>query len=197
MAVRLLILLTLLVASSFALNTKVDPLSSFCFYEPVERDVTATFQFRVTHGGKLDINAVVYDESGQSLQNWHLATTGELVLKGGALNTKFKICFDNTMARFTPKWVNFYVHHGQHPAAAKRTDLDPIEKQIADLAVRVDGLQNAQQRLRDIEKDHRATVEDANERVLLWSVFQIVTLVGMGLFQVQLLKRFLEKKTTI
>lgn len=180
-----------------ALNTKIDAASSWCFIEPVARDVSATFQFTVTHGGKQDINAQVFDESHRLLDSWTLASSGKYVVKGDAANSKFKVCFDNSMARFTPKWVSFSFHHGQHPAAAKVEHLDPVEKQIQTLAARIDELQNTQIRLRESEKNHRASAEDANERVLLWAVFETVALFGMGVFQIYFLKRFLERKTSV
>jgi p24 family protein beta-1 len=195
--VALLVGILLVVPSAFAMSTKIDAATSWCFTEPVARDVTATFQFAVTHGGKLDINAQIYDESHRLLDSWTLATTGKYVAKGDASNNKFKVCFDNSMARFTPKWVSFSFHHGPHPAAAKVEHLDPIEKQIETLAARIDDLQNTQLRLRESEKNHRATIEDSNERVLLWAVFETVALFGMGIFQIIFLKRFLERKTSV
>lgn len=186
-----------LVSPTHALNTKIDAASAWCFTEPVARDITAVFQFHVRHGGKQDINAQIFDEGNHLLESWSLATQGTRSVRGDATNTKFKVCFDNTMSRFTPKWVNFYFHHNQHPAAAKVEHLDPIEKQIQALATRIDDLQNTQVRLRESEKNHRATVEDANERVLLWAVFEVVALFGMGIFQIYFLKRFLERKTSV
>jgi hypothetical protein len=191
-----LLVLLLALHSAQALTTKVDPLSSLCITEPVDRDIELTMQFRVSAGGKLDIDASVFDESGRLLHGWKLATEGQYKVKGDPQNRKFKICFDNHMARFTPKWVDFYLHHGQHPSAVKVDQLDPVERQIEQLKTNIDDLVNVQQRLRVAEKNHRATIEDANERVLLWSVFEIVALFGMGIFQIYFLKRFLERKTS-
>lgn len=180
-----------------ALTTKIDALSQECFVEKVERDVPMSFQFKVTAGGKKDLDVSVYDQSGRTLQQWKAATEGHYSVRGDAVNTLFKYCFSNEMARFTPKWVNFYFHHGPHPSAAKPEQLDPIERQIEKLRADIDDLANAQQKLRVAEHDHRNTIEDANERVLLWSVFEIIALFGMGIFQIFFLKRFLEKRTSV
>ena len=191
-----ILLVVAYVPAAEAMTTKVEPLSNFCVTEPVDRDIEVTLNFRVTAGGKLDIDASVFDESGRLLHGWKLAGEGEYKMKGDPQNRKFKICFDNHMARFTPKWVDFYLHHGQHPSAVKLEQLDPVERQIETLKTNIDDLVNVQQRLRVAEKNHRATIEDANERVLLWSVFEIVALFGMGTFQIYFLKRFLERKTS-
>lgn len=42
------------------------------------------------------------------------------------------------------------------------------------------------------ERVHRNTAESTNSRVKWWSLFQLIFLVGEGLFQVWWLKRFFE-----
>jgi len=42
------------------------------------------------------------------------------------------------------------------------------------------------------ERTHRNTAESTNARVKWWSVFQLLFLVGEGLFQVWWLRRFFE-----
>lgn len=192
----LLFAAALFITCAHCMQTKIDAATTFCVTEPVDRDIEMTFQFTVTAGGKHDIDATIFDGSGRLLQGWKTATSGEHKVKGDPQNKQFRICFDNTVARFTPKWVEFYFHHGQHPSAVKVESLDPIERSIETLKNNMDELNVVQQRLRSSEKNHRATVEDANERVLLWSVFETIALFGMGIFQIFFLKRFLERKTS-
>jgi hypothetical protein len=45
------------------------------------------------------------------------------------------------------------------------------------------------------ERVHRNTAESTNSRVKWWSLFQLIFLVGEGLFQVWWLKRFFEVTT--
>lgn len=45
------------------------------------------------------------------------------------------------------------------------------------------------------ERTHRNTAESTNTRVKWWSVFQLGTVVGVGLFQVWWLRRFFEVKS--
>lgn len=42
------------------------------------------------------------------------------------------------------------------------------------------------------ERTHRNTAESTNARVKWWSIFQLIVLVGEGIFQVWWLKRFFE-----
>ena len=197
---RLLIVVAVAVlalSSVEGLTTKVEPRSRACFTEEVQPEVPLSFQFQVTAGGKLDVNCDVYDSSGRKLHSWTQATEGHYNAHGDRANNKFKFCFGNEMAAFTPKWVNFHLIKGHHPSAAKKDQLDPIEKQIEELTKEIDGLAALQMQLRQTEHDHRNTIEDANERVLLWSVFEVIALFVMGLFQVFFVKRFLEVRATV
>ena len=191
---------TICCVSASAMTTKVEGGSIFCVTEKLVRDQPLTFQFRVVAGGKLDLNVAVYDESDRVKANWDLATEGSRSLIGDAATSKYKICFDNRMARFTPKWVHFNLHNG--PAlgfggAAKKEDLDPIEKRVHELREKIFKLQDIQSELKVQERDTRSTIEDANDRVLMWALFEVVALFGMGLFQVYLLKRFLERRSSM
>jgi hypothetical protein len=181
-----------------AMTTKIDGASSFCVTEKLVKDQPLTFQFRVVAGGKLDLNVAIYDERDNIVTDWKLATEGNKHLIGDAASSKYKFCFDNTMARFTPKWVHFNLHKAPSVGnAAKKEDLDPIEKRIHELRDKIFALQDSQSELKVQERNTRSTLEDANDRVLLWAIFEIVALFGMGLVQVYLLKRFLERKSTV
>jgi hypothetical protein len=190
-------LVALLAASVSAIATKVEPLTEFCFREDVGKDIPLRFSFGVTAGGKLDIDAAVYDGTGRKLHSWTGASEGHYDVRGDASNTKYRFCFNNKIARFTPKWVNFHTHKGVHPAVANVEALDPIEKQILELNQKMGQLRDVHDKLRIQERDHRSTVEDGNERVWLWSGLQAFALLFMGLLQVFFLKRFLEVRSSV
>ena len=58
-------------------------------------------------------------------------------------------------------------------------------------------LEEEQRALRVTERLHRDTVEETAEYLLYWSLFEAAVLVGMGLFQMRYLKRFLEVRSTV
>lgn len=180
-----------------AVTTKVSAGEQFCVVERVEKEVALSFRFRVTAGGKLDLDVDITDSNGGAVQQWRLATEGTHTVRGDSQNTFFKFCFSNTMARWTPKWVNFFIHKGIHPAVAPRDRVDPIENNIMRLSGKIQEMRDAHDELKIAEHDHRNTVEDVNERVLLWTVIQTVVLVTMGVIQIFFIKRFLEVKTTV
>ena len=187
----------LLALPTQALTTKIDAGAKWCFRERVGKDIPLSFNFKVTAGGKLDLDADIHDTSGRLVHDWKMTQEGHYTMRGDASNNKFTICFRNEMARFTPKWVNFNVHHGVPEAAATKEHLDPLEGQIERLMDKMKDLREAQDELRTLEHDHRNTVEDANERVLLWSVIETACLIVMGLLYIFFLKRFLEVRTSM
>lgn len=209
MATRLLLSVLIAVAVLFAtmattaeaMITKVGAKERFCVSKYVKSDQHLYFQFQVVAGGKLDIDTFIYDAAGRQIKEFVLQTTGDFDLIGDAQNDHYKFCFSNEMARFTPKWVEFTVRRGQLAgpdgggAIADSKHIDPIEQKISHLRHSIDSLHDAQQRLKVAEKDHRATIEDSNERILLWAVFEVVAFFAMGIFQIFFLKRFLERKT--
>jgi hypothetical protein len=180
-----------------AVTTKIAAGEMLCVTERAEKDTTLSFSYRVTAGGKLDLDVEIFDSTGASIQQWPLASQGSYNLRGDTVNNNFKFCFSNKMARWTPKWVSFFLHPGLHPAIAPRERVDPIEAQILQLSGKMSALRDAHDDLRVSEHDHRNTLEDVNERVLLWNVIQTVVLVVLGVVQVFFIKRFLEVRSTV
>ena len=197
LATALSAILLLSATSALAVTTKISAGDTFCVTERVDKEVPLSFRFTVTAGGKLDVDVDIFDSQGSSIQSWKLATEGTYNLRGDAANNKFKFCFSNAMSRWTPKWVNFVVRKGVHPGVAPRERVDPIETQILGLSNKVNDLRDAHDALKVSEHDHRNTIEDVNERVLLWSVVQTIVLIVMGVIQIMFIKRFLEVRSTV
>eukprot|EP01062_Namystynia_karyoxenos_P066311 TRINITY_DN60274_c0_g1_i1.p2 TRINITY_DN60274_c0_g1~~TRINITY_DN60274_c0_g1_i1.p2 ORF type:complete len:195 (+),score=68.69 TRINITY_DN60274_c0_g1_i1:101-685(+) len=177
------------------LTLKVEPRSEDCMEEAVEKDQPVAFAFQVVAGGELDLDATVTDSAGQEY-TWKGQSEGRREWKAPA-NGVFRVCLSNQMARWTPKWVSFYLSIGHSPNTARLEHLDPIEKTIIQLTEGLRHLQDEQKELRAVERVHRDTIEATNERILWWSGFEAAVLVAMGLFQVYYLKRFLEVRATI
>ena len=190
-------IVSLLCGSVSAITTKIDAGKELCIRQNIGKDIPLSFSFWVSAGGLLDIDATIKDGSGRVIQQWKTVSKGEYQARGDATNTRFEFCFSNTMARYTPKWVSFSLIEGLHPSAASAEHLDPIERKSIDVSTLVDGLMVGQKEIRRIEHDHRNTVEDTNDRVLLWSVIETVALIFMGLVQVFFMKRFLEVRSTL
>ncbi|RNF21610.1 endosomal P24B protein [Trypanosoma conorhini] len=196
----LLLLFLAAAAASFlgadAASTTVGSGEKLCLQEVVPPQSRVTFQFQVVSGGNRDIRASVADQDGKVLREWAETTEGiyEVLAQGG---TKAIVaCLDNSYAHYTPKLVVFHFrYHVDYTSVAKKEELDPVERKVEHISATMREVEALQMQLRSQQKEHRATVEDSNERLLVWSVFQVLALVVMSVFQLYFLKRFLERKS--
>jgi len=76
----------------------------------------------------------------------------------------------------------------------KLTELQLRLRQLNDQVVQIQKEQNYQ---RQREKRFRDTSESTSQRVLVWAIFQLVILVGLGFWQVQHLKKFFIAKKLV
>eukprot|EP01060_Flectonema_neradi_P022907 TRINITY_DN31127_c0_g1_i1.p1 TRINITY_DN31127_c0_g1~~TRINITY_DN31127_c0_g1_i1.p1 ORF type:complete len:198 (+),score=21.32 TRINITY_DN31127_c0_g1_i1:43-636(+) len=185
------------VALSVGITVKVEPRSEECIQEEIkDHGVPITMIFQVTAGGELDIDCTITDQRGNIIQSYKGQQDGRHHWTSVGSGS-YKICFGNHMARWTPKWVSFYISVGNSPNTARLEHLDPIEQTIIQLSQGLTELQDEQKLLRAVERLHRDTIDTTNTRILYWSIFEAIVLVTMGLFQIYYLKRFLEVKSSI
>eukprot|EP01004_Peranema_trichophorum_P009224 NODE_7970_length_723_cov_66.388333_g7354_i0.p1 GENE.NODE_7970_length_723_cov_66.388333_g7354_i0~~NODE_7970_length_723_cov_66.388333_g7354_i0.p1 ORF type:complete len:194 (+),score=21.55 NODE_7970_length_723_cov_66.388333_g7354_i0:54-635(+) len=189
-------LICVLVCCVVSLTVKLEPRTEECFSEEATKGSSLTLQFQVTSGGLLDVDCTLYNHDDTVLKSWHIATEGKhtfTVPQDG----KYRFCFSNIMARWTAKWVSFYVTQGNNANLAKIEHIDPIERTIIELSEGLSELEEEQKYLRGVERVHRETIDATNERMLYWSIFEILVLLTMGFFQIYYLKRFLEVKSSV
>lgn len=72
-----------------------------------------------------------------------------------------------------------------------------VDTELRELAVGLRALRDEQELLVSREKSHHRTAESTNSRVLWWSLFEVIILVGVCFWQVNYLKRFFEVKRVI
>eukprot|EP00758_Cryptobia_borreli_P005584 Tbor_TRINITY_DN4929_c5_g11::TRINITY_DN4929_c5_g11_i1::g.9735::m.9735/K20347/TMED2, EMP24; p24 family protein beta-1 len=182
-----------------AMTTKIDAGTKFCISEHVPANQLLTFQFNVIAGGNMDLVVDIFDSTKNKVKHWEMSKSGDITFPEDSKNQHFEICFSNEMSRYTPKWVDFIIigDIGGSKVILKTADIDPIEKQVMELRRDINYLHASQNRLRIAEKDHRSTIEDSNDRVILWGIFEVVVLFGTVLFQIYFLKRFLERKHSV
>jgi len=193
---RLAFALLCFAVAANALTVKVESKTEECFIEEATKGQTLTLQFQVMAGGLLDIDTTLHGPNDEILKHWTAATEGKHTWTAEH-DAKYKFCFSNMMARWTPKWLSFFISSGATAHLAKIEHLDPIEKVIMDLSEGLSKLQEEQKYLRTVERVHRETIESTNTRMLYWSLFEVLVLIAMGMFQIYYLKRFLEVRSSV
>ncbi|KAH9600897.1 GOLD domain [Trypanosoma melophagium] len=201
LSLSLLILLLLLCLPAVnAVSTALEVGDVFCLQEPVPPQSAITFQFQLRRHFKEgeEIDVLLTDQDGKEIKRWNNAAGGIYDVYAHDGVRLLNACFDNAKGRSSVRFVDFHFrYHVDYSTVAKVTELDPIERNVEAIAVEMRSLQELQMQLRTQQKEHRSTVEEANERLLMWSVFQVIALVGMSLFQLYFLKRFLERKSFV
>ncbi|CCW71590.1 unnamed protein product [Phytomonas sp. Hart1] len=175
---------------------EISPRDAFRISETIAPGASVKFIFN-THGGAT-INVKVLDDKNHVIQFWEGAVEGSLRLDAGTTPRGFAVVFDNQHSLFSTRRVSFFFH--EDISSRNRLDvsqLDPIEGGVEIMSETVDNMFKYQVMLRDQQKRHRATIEASNLRILLWAIFQILTLMVMSFLQIYFLKRFLERKTFI
>jgi p24 family protein beta-1 len=189
--------LLLSAAPSHAITTAVDPGDIFVAEEVVPPGHILMFSFQLHPDYLLTVSAKDRD-TGLLLQWWRDEESGTMTVHSSDTRQVYHFLFDNSNSVLTYKNVNFDIRVVPDPEFHVEVEqLDPIERKIHSVARKMLQMKGLQQTLRHQQRDHRATVEDANERVLLWSVLQVVGFVVACGGQLVMLKLLLERKRTV
>ncbi|CCW65794.1 unnamed protein product [Phytomonas sp. EM1] len=176
-----------------ALKTDISPREAFYLTEVVPPESSMDFIFEMDKGVTIDVRVV--DEKNNDLKYWEDANEGTFRIDAGEMAKTFTVIFDNSESLFSSKAVTFHFHeHINKQNKFDSSQMDPIECGVGFISETIDNMFKYQIALRRQQRLHRETIETSNVRVLVWAIFQIVTLIIMSFSQIFFLKRFLEKK---
>ena len=210
-----LLALVLAAAHVSALTTKVVAGHEDCFHEFAAPGVTLNVGFAVTHGGKLDVDARVkvwyWSDATlrvheEELKSFTLASEGHAEYVAPTNNEqkplKMEICISNKMARWTPKWVNIEFYKllptsddglsGDH-----NRDFRTFEDQLHGFSSTMYEMRMKMQKLKQMEEEHRNTVESTNSWIFYGAFVNGGLLAAMAIFQFVYLKDFLSVRSAI
>jgi len=185
-------------AFSFDVGAK----SEGCFYEIVEKDQPVGVMFQVIAGGFLDIDVRIFGPDNRHIYTGARETDGRYSFTASSSGT-YSFCFSNAMSTVTPKTVDLSVTVGgvsdyeAKGAAASDAEVTPLNAAVNQLSDAITAIASDQKYLKMREEAHRNTNESTNSRVLWWSIFEMVVLVGMSIWQIYYLKRFFEDKRAL
>lgn len=145
--------------------------------------------------------------SRELLNSWRQVTEGtyDVRLKnpkeGGkhAHNAKATICFNNHMAKWTPKWVSFSFQKMDVSYATEGLNKDEMNfvHAIHREALSLHGVMTQTVKIRREEEQHRDFVESTNSWILWGTVINASMLIVMSFFQFWYLKRFLSIRNVV
>jgi hypothetical protein len=194
---------------ALALTYKLPAQTEECFYELVEPGTTVSVTFTVKAGGKLDVGArvrAINMQTGAShfVSDWALTTEGtaQYLAPPAAMPHRFEICFNNKMARWTPKWIEFSFFkmlpaHDDGITGEHNKQFQQVEVDLHTCANRVFTMRSRMSKLRTTEAQHRDTMESVVNWIVWGGATQCALLVLLALFEFFYLKRFLEVRAVV
>jgi p24 family protein beta-1 len=189
--------LCLAASCASAVLTSVNPGEVFIASEVVRPGHIVSFAFQLNPEYLLPVTVTERD-SGAVLHEWKDSASGAINIPASDKKRVLKFSFNNVDSVLTSIYVNFDIHVVlDEQYKVDEEQLDPIEKKVRALFGKVQSVRALQQTMSYQQKDHRATVEDVNERVLLWSILQVMGFVVVSGAQLYLLRLFLEKRRTV
>ncbi|OZJ04215.1 hypothetical protein BZG36_02953 [Bifiguratus adelaidae] len=175
---------------------QLPPNGKECFFEDLERGDKLTVTYQVGDGGNLDIDFWMMNPVDHVIATATRESTGTYNIEA-ELDGRYTYCFSNMMSSVSEKWVSFNVHGLQHPIPDASEHIDPLEREIRDLADSISAVKDEQEYIVVRERQHRDTAESTNSRVVWWSLLQTALLIAVCLWQVFYLKRFFEVKRVV
>eukprot|EP00164_Ancoracysta_twista_P016169 GFYU01027006.1.p1 GENE.GFYU01027006.1~~GFYU01027006.1.p1 ORF type:complete len:216 (+),score=50.44 GFYU01027006.1:42-650(+) len=196
---------TIVFAIALALAAVVAPAASVrfdmvgssqkCFWEEVPENVLVLVDFEVFYPDAGSIAIEVLDPLKQVLFKKDQAA-GTFAFTSST-SGDFYTCFENTDA--LQKGINFSLKTGvdakDFSKVAKKDNLKPLEVELLKMEETVDEINDEMHYMRSREALMRNTNESTNARVLWFSLFSMVVLLGLGFWQIYHLKMFFQGKT--
>merc|ERR1712232_1280580 len=173
---------------------QVEPRSQECFFlesGPEEKDKKMALELAVVRGGLLDILVEVWDPAQSKIfSHMYFEGKGDNVIEFvTASEGDYKICFNNQMARWTPKVVSFQLSPAtsdSQPLAAD--DITPSAKSVDAITGLFEKVLKEQTHLKDREAVHSATLESTYIRITYFSIFESSVLILLAMVQVYFVK---------
>ncbi|EDW00268.1 transmembrane emp24 domain-containing protein 3 [Drosophila grimshawi] len=164
-----------------------------CFYEEINRNTSAYFEFQVSAGGQLDVDVVLKDPNNQIIYSMDRATFDSHQFTA-EMKGVYTACFSNKFSAFSHKIVYVDFQVGEEPALPgvdeHATVLTQMETSSQAIHKALNDILDAQTHHRLREAQGRKRAEDLNQRVMLWSSVETAAVVLIGLLQILVLRNF-------
>eukprot|EP00041_Stephanoeca_diplocostata_P008081 m.115994 g.115994 ORF g.115994 m.115994 type:complete len:211 (-) comp17162_c0_seq2:251-883(-) len=182
---------------------------NLCLQEDVQKDVLVVGEYNVgnIHGESrvvFDITIEITDSRKHRVYHKEKAVTGKFAFTSDEYDT-FSICFSsadngNVNDKLTAE-VTIDIKTGtearSYDELAKVEKLKPMELELRRLEDLTESIVNNFARMTVREEAHRDTNESTNERMLHFSIFSILCLLVLAIWQVMYLKAYFKQKKLI
>lgn len=181
-----------------AITFQVAPNAKECFYAfNKEQNTNLGYYFAVQSGGSFDINYEIKAPDGKIIVSEKKQRQGDYVFNANQQG-EYEFCFDNEMSTFAEKVIDFELkddsaHLAQLPEMPKGNPaVDVMMKSVQSIENKLQGLTNTLNYYKTRINRNQSTVKSTESRILLFSMFDLLLMLGMALFQIAVVKFFFQ-----
>ena len=175
-----------------------------CLREEIHKDVLVKGDFDITQIDKVKTDLKITDSNGHILYQKEDATSGKFAFTTDDYDM-FQLCFnsktEDKRVKPPPQDVRLELKRGidakNYDELAKNEQLKPLEIELRRLEDLSKSITDAFSYMKKREEEMRDTNESTNSRVLYFSAFSMLCLVGLATWQVLYLRKFFKSKKLI
>lgn len=171
-----------------------------CLKEEIHKDVLVTGTYDISESSsqqKIDLK--ITDSKGHMLYNKEDCTKGKFAFTTEDYDM-FEVCFESR-GQGEEREIYLDMKHGveakNYEDIAKAEKLKPLEVQLKKLEDLSESIVNDFAYMRAREEEMRDTNESTHSRVLYFSIFSMVCLLGLATWQILYLRRYFKSKKLI
>ena len=174
-----------------------------CLREEIHEKVLVTGEYEVTEHQGVKVGLKVTDSDNHILYQNGEAKQGKFAFTTDQYDM-FQVCFKsetNMRGKLPPHQVELKMKRGieakNYEDVAKAEKLKPLEVELRRLEDLSNEIVNAFSYMKKREEQMRDTNESTNSRVLYFSIFSMLCLIGLATWQVLYLRKFFKSKKLI
>lgn len=202
--VKGLLLMAVLVSTARAMYFDLPFNTEKCLREEIHKDVLVKGEYEISgaNGNDVKVNMKVTDSNAHVLYQKEDAGTGKFAFTTDDYDM-FQICFASrsTTPMKGKQQVNLVLKRGveakNYDEIAKADQLKPLEVELRRLEELSSSIASAFFYMKKREEEMRDTNESTNSRVLYFSAFSMLCLIGLATWQVLYLRKFFKSKKLI
>ncbi|CAH0553515.1 unnamed protein product [Brassicogethes aeneus] len=194
--ILLFVILVLRLVKATELTFELPDSAKECFYQEIQKNVTATLEFQVVTGGQYDVDVHLQGPQKQTLYQQIKMQFDSHTFTAPVAGI-YTVCFSNEFSTFSHKLVYMDFQVGEEsplPGLVGATVLTQLETSAQSIHKSLNSIVDLQTHHRLKEAQSRKRAEDLNERVLWWSVTETLCVLVISVGQVFILKNFFAEK---
>ncbi|KAK4230431.1 emp24/gp25L/p24 family/GOLD-domain-containing protein [Podospora fimiseda] len=186
-------------ATATALTYQLLAHEKACFYtQTTHKDEKVAFYFAVQSGGSFDIDYEVTGPNGKYIMDGQKERQGDFVFTATEIG-EYKFCFNNEMSTFAEKFVDFEiaVENEARVSLPSKQGASPeqtstLEESLFKLSGQLSTITRNQKYFRTRENRNFSTVRSTENRIVNFSIVQILLIITMGALQVFIVRFFFQ-----